>query len=98
MNITEKEKSLIMMIARNEYNSANYGVPTDISETNTWCDCIDTGFVYDHMEKLSSTSIPGVMASLVKKGFADSNGETCCLEEKGLEYYLNEIHDPKLES
>lgn len=97
MTITEKEKSLIMMIARNEYNSANYGVPVDISETNTWCNCIDTGFVYDHMEKLSSTSIPGVMASLVKKGLADSNGETCCLEEAGLNYYLEEIHDDSLE-
>jgi len=97
MNITEKEKTLIMMIARNEYNSANYGVPEDISETNTWCNCLDASFVYDHMENLSSTSIPGVMASLVKKGLADSNGETCCLEKAGLNYYLEEIHDDILE-
>jgi len=49
------------------------------------------------MENLSSTSIPGVMASLVKKGLADSNGETCCLEKAGLNYYLEEIHDDILE-
>ena len=98
MNTTKKEKTVLQLIAQNEYNTMNYGVPESANDTVTWCNCIDVSFVYDHMEKLSSTTIPGVMASLVKKGFASTNGETCCLEDAGLNYYLKEIHDNSLES
>lgn len=94
MNITAKEKTVLQLIAQNEYNSANYGIPESHMETVTWCNCIDVGYIYDDMEYPSQRSIPGIVASLVKKGLVDSNGETVGHTPLGFQTWKSEILRP----
>lgn len=92
MNITEKEKTVLQLIAQNEYNTMNYGVPESANDTVTWCNCIDAGYIYDDMEYPSSASLPGIVASLVKKGLIDTNGETISHTDAGFEYWKSEVY------
>jgi len=92
MNITEKEKTVLQLIAQNEMNPMNYGVPEIADDTFTWCNCIDAGYIYEHMTHPSSASIPGTVASLVKKGLLVSNGETIGHTEAGFALWKSEIY------
>ena len=94
MNITEKEKTVLQLIAQNEYNSANYGIPESHMETVTWCNHIDVGYIYDDMERPSLRSIPGIVASLIKKELIDSDGETVGLTPLGFQIWKTEILRP----
>jgi len=92
MNITEKEKTVLQLIAQNEMNPLNYGVPECADDTYTWCNCIDAGYIYDHMTHPSLKSIPGTVASLVKKGLLVTNGETIGHSETGFALWKSEIY------
>lgn len=92
MNTTKKEKTVLQLVAQNEYNTMNYGVPESANDTVTWCNCIDAGYIYDDMEYPSSASLPGIVASLVKKGLIDTNGETISHTDAGFEYWKSEIY------
>ena len=92
MNTTKKEKTVLQLIAQNEYNTMNYGVPESSDETVTWCNCIDAGHIYDDMEFPSSSSLPGIVASLVKKGLINTNGETIAHTDAGFAYWKSEVY------
>ena len=92
MNTTKKEKTVLQLIAQNEYNNMNYGVPESSDDTVTWCNCIDAGYIYDDMEYPSSASLPGIVASLVKKGLIDTNGETVAHTDAGFAYWKSEVY------
>ena len=95
MNITEKEKTVLQLIAQNEMNPMNYGVPETADDTCTWCNCIDAGYIYDHMTQPSMRSIPGIVASLVKKGLLSTNGESIAHTEAGFAIWKSEIFRPE---
>jgi hypothetical protein len=92
MKITEKEKTVLQLIAQNEMNPLNYGVPEIADDTYTWCNCIDAGYIYEHMTHPSMKSIPGIVASLVKKGLLMTNGETIGHSEDGFALWKSEIY------
>ena len=92
MNTTKKEKTVLQLIAQNEMNTMNYGVPESANDTVTWCNCIDAGYIYEHMTHPSLKSIPGIVASLVKKGLIDTNGETIAHTDAGFEYWKSEVY------
>jgi len=71
MEITTKEKEMIINIAENEYAPLNGDVPeTYEAASPVWSDCLDRGPC-----KIPSESISGRMSSLIKKGLAGSDGE-----------------------
>jgi hypothetical protein len=92
MNTTKKEKTVLQLIAQNEMNAMNYGVPEIADDTFTWCNCIDAGYIYEHMTHPSLKSIPGTVASLVKKGLLVTNGETIGHSEIGFALWKSEIY------
>jgi hypothetical protein len=66
MNITEKETKMLRNIAENDYANGRPG-------TWVWADCLDCGPEY-----LPVTSHGGIIASLSKKGLAESDGSGWC--------------------
>jgi hypothetical protein len=65
--VTELEKAVLMNIAQNEYNSANYGMPSSADETTTysWAVAECGGGPLDAPQ---GKVLSGVMSSLGKKG------------------------------
>ena len=94
MNITEKEKTVLQLIAQNELNPYNGDVPPTAEDTSTWCNCIDAGFIYEDMTSPVLASIPGIVASLVKKGLVYTNGESIEHSEAGFAIWKSEIYRP----
>ncbi len=70
MSITEKEAKMLRNIAENSYGD---GDPS----AWVWADCLDCG-----PEHLDRASHGGLIASLVKKGLAESDGAGYCRYEK----------------
>jgi len=84
MNITENEKAVLSAIDHNEYG--------DVLSDPIWTDSVFDNLCTD----IPSTSFPGVVSSLVKKGliYADAvnrNGEekTMGMTPEGIEVYVN---------
>lgn len=71
--LTENEKLLLDNIIRNEYTSGRRG-----PNVHTWADCLDYS-----PNRIPSKSVPGIMASLSKKGLAQTDGEVCFATEAG---------------
>jgi hypothetical protein len=95
MNITAKELEVIANIARNEMNGANYGNPTDASETLTYSWAVaevgQFGLVLTNL-----TGVGGVIASLVKKDLAFVSGDkgddaTVGLTEEGFVVWTERV-------
>jgi hypothetical protein len=72
VKITENEKGLLIAIVTSEYG--------DWATDDVWVNCL---WGWSETRKF-----PGVMASLVRKGLAKSDGECCCLTDAGAEIAL----------
>lgn len=88
MTTTDLERKLIRNIAENEYAPGNGARPTTFAECGAvWSNCLECG-----PEAIAKASLPGALASLVKKGLAWQEGRgkeaTTCLTEAGFATYL----------
>ena len=72
MKITENEKGLLLAIVTSEYG--------DFATDAVWVNCL---WGWSETRKF-----PGVMASLVRKGLAKTDGETCRLTDAGADVAL----------
>lgn len=70
--LTENERALLIAIRNNEFQDGMNPVNNPI-----WVDCV-WGWE-------GSTKYPGTMASLVKKGLAKTDGETCSITQAGFD-------------
>lgn len=73
--ITTKEQSLLAAIINNEFHDGR-----DPVDDSVWVNTLD-GWS-------GEKSFPGVMASLVRKGFAKTNGESCSVTQAGYEVFV----------
>jgi hypothetical protein len=81
--LTRGERKLLVNIARNLMTPVNGAEPATLDEAGSvWRDCLDQG-----PETIASTSLPGLVASLTKKGLATTNGESVGLTPLGLAAY-----------
>ncbi len=71
MNITPLEAKILINIAENELSPGNGAVPATHKDAgSTWANCLGIG-----PEEIEARSIPGVVASLSKKGLAWCSGK-----------------------
>jgi hypothetical protein len=70
--ITDNERSLLVAIRDNEFQDGRNPVNNPV-----WVNCI---YEWD-----GKPAYGGVMASLVKKGLAETDGETCSITQKGFD-------------
>ena len=75
IKITASEAIILQAIAQNEMNTCNYGIPENWEETQTWSNCLDACTLLPGMEYPKSTSVPGIVSSLVKKELVSCAGE-----------------------
>jgi hypothetical protein len=81
--LTRGERQLLVNIARNLMTPVNGAEPTSLDEAGSvWRDCLDQG-----PETIKPTSLPGLVASLTKKGLATTNGESVGLTTLGFAAY-----------
>lgn len=71
-NLTENEKALIRAIGHSEFGNGQICGPGN----PTWVDCV---WGFEGKKKFG-----GVMASLQKKGLAQTDGECCWLTDAGV--------------
>lgn len=85
--LTELQKITILNIARNIMNSANGGIPRTRDETLCWTDqIISDGKIY-----MAPTSLPGCMASLVKRGLINTGLNGTDLTDAGFAVYQDTV-------
>jgi hypothetical protein len=84
---TQLEAQMLRNIALNEFAPGNGRPPETFEECGTvWSDCLDCG-----PEKIPSKSIPGIVASLVKKGLVGTDRvDGCWLTKAGFEAWRDE--------
>ena len=81
--LTRGERKLLVNIARNLMTPVNGAEPTTLDDAGSvWRDCLDQG-----PETIKPTSLPGLVASLTKKGLASANGESVGLTALGFAAY-----------
>jgi hypothetical protein len=81
--LTRGERKLLVNIARNLMTPVNGAEPATLDEAGSvWRDCLDQG-----PEMIKPTSLPGLVASLTKKGLASANGESVGLTPAGFAAY-----------
>ncbi len=81
--LTRGERQLLVNIARNLMTPVNGAEPKTLDEAGSvWRDCLDQG-----PETITPTSLPGLVASLTKKGLATANGESVGLTSLGFAAY-----------
>ena len=81
--LTRGERKLLVNIARNLMTPVNGAEPAALDEAGSvWRDCLDQG-----PETITPTSLPGLVASLTKKGLATANGESVALTPAGFAAY-----------
>jgi len=78
-------------IAQNELNSANYGIPENHYDTQTWVNCLDACRLQEGQEFPEPRQLPGIVSSLTKKDLVDTDGESIMLTECGFELWKSEI-------
>jgi|GEM_PF-294824 len=77
--LTRGERKLLVNIARNLMTPVNGAEPATLDEAGSvWRDCLDQG-----PETIEAKSLPGLVASLTKKGLATANGESVGLTPAG---------------
>lgn len=88
--ITALETKVLRNIALNQYQPTNGSEPELFDDTSAvWSSCLDCG-----PEHIESSSIPGVMSSLSKKGLVVCSGSlkaadaTVTLTRKGWDAYV----------
>jgi hypothetical protein len=73
----------LVNIARNLMTPVNGAEPATLDDAGSvWSNCLDQG-----PETIKPTSVPGLVASLTKKGLATANGESVGLTAAGLAAY-----------
>jgi len=98
IEITKLEATVLQAIAQNEYNTANYGVPTDVTETYTWTWTLGEGLyeLLEGMEMPSGKSISGIVSSLVQKGlvhtYADGRNSTIEHSALGFQVWIDQVY------
>ena len=81
--LTRGERQLLVNIARNLMTPVNGAEPKTLDEAGSvWRDCLDQG-----PETIKPASLPGLVASLAKKGLATTNGESVGLTPLGFAAY-----------
>lgn len=70
--MTENERSLLIAIINSDFHDGQEPVGDYV-----WVDCLD-GWS-------DTKKFPGTMSSLVKKGFAKTDGEACCITQAGFD-------------
>ena len=81
--LTRGERKLLVNIARNLMTPVNGAEPATLDEAGSvWRDCLDQG-----PETITPTSLPGLVASLTRKGLATTNGESVGLTPAGFAAY-----------
>ncbi len=81
--LTRGERKLLVNIARNLMTPVNGAEPKTLDDAGSvWRDCLDQG-----PETIEPTSLPGLVASLTKKGLATANGESVGLTTLGFAAY-----------
>jgi hypothetical protein len=81
--LTRGERQLLVNIARNLMTPVNGAEPATLDEAGSvWRNCLDQG-----PETIKPASLPGLVASLTKKGLASSNGESVGLTALGFAAY-----------
>ena len=77
--LTRGERKLLVNIARNLMTPVNGAEPATLDDAGSvWRDCLDQG-----PETIKPASLPGLVASLTKKGLATANGESIGLTSLG---------------
>ena len=77
--LTRGERKLLVNIARNLMTPVNGAEPATLDEAGSvWSNCLDQG-----PETIKPASLPGLVASLTKKGLATANGESVGLTPLG---------------
>ena len=88
--LTRGERQLLVNIARNLMTPVNGAEPTTLDEAGSvWRECLDQG-----PETITPTSLPGLVASLTKKGLATANGESVGLTALGFAAYRSVTRPP----
>ena len=81
--LTRGERKLLVNIARNLMTPVNGAEPKTLDKAGcVWRDCLDQG-----PETIKPASLPGLVASLTKKGLASANGESVGLTPAGFAAY-----------
>ena len=81
--LTRRERQLLINIARNLMTPVNGAEPATLDEAGSvWRNCLDQG-----PETIEAKSLPGLVASLTKKGLATANGESVGLTALGFAAY-----------
>ena len=81
--LTRGERKLLVNIARSLMTPINGAEPATLDEAGSvWRDCLDQG-----PETITPTSLPGLVASLARKGLATANGESVALTPAGFAAY-----------
>jgi hypothetical protein len=89
--LTRGERQLLVNIARNLMTPVNGADPATLDDAGSvWRDCLDQG-----PETIAPTSLPGLVASLTKKGLATTNGESVGLTTLGLAAYRSVAAEAK---
>lgn len=85
MHVTLNESLVLDSIARNLMAVRNGGRPKTAEEATTWRDQIISDG--PHETEIKPRSLPGIVASLVKKGLITSNGESVTFTLAGFEVW-----------
>jgi hypothetical protein len=81
--LTKGERKLLVNIDRNLMTPVNGAEPATLDDAGSvWSNCLDQG-----PETIKPASLPGLVASLTKKGLASSNGESVGLTPLGFAAY-----------
>jgi hypothetical protein len=81
--LTELELRLLQNIALNDFQSCNGSEPPNFEACDpVWSNCLDCG-----PNDLRPRSIPGLVASLSKKGLIQTDGECVSLTRDGFAAY-----------
>lgn len=89
--LTKGERQLLVNIARNLMTPVNGAEPATLDDAGSvWRDCLDQG-----PETIKPASLPGLVASLTKKGLATTNGESVGLTPLGFAAYRSVAAEAK---
>jgi hypothetical protein len=94
MHVTTLEIAILDCIARNQFSPVNGAWPKSAEETGTWsADILDSAVV--ERPGIRQRSVPGILASLIKKGLAWSNGESTALTATGYAVWADKFASEK---
>lgn len=101
ISLTYNELVMLQMIAQNGYAPTNYGVPEHFDETGpVWSELLDDATLREGMIMPEKKAFGGIVASLVKKGLAESSDSSVpkrdsstALTEEGFKAWQEQVQN-----